>query len=189
MSILPLTYYQNSDVLYLAKDLVGKYLFTDFDGVITGGMIIETEAYRGPEDRASHSFGNRRTARNEVMYGKGGISYVYMCYGIHFLFNIVTNLAEIPHAILIRAIRPEFGIEDMQKRRAREDLKTLTAGPGALCKALGIEKNHNGIPLDQPPIWLEDRKMILPPSQIKTGPRIGVDYAGEDALLPWRFYL
>lgn len=186
--VLPLSFYRQEDVLEVSRQLLGKYLCTKMDGQLTGGMIIETEAYRGPEDRASHAFGMRRTKRNEMMYAKGGVCYIYLCYGLHSLFNIVTNQDEIPHAVLIRAIQPEIGIETMMKRRKKSKIdKTLTNGPGSLSQALGLSLNHNGISLKGPQIWVEDRG--VKPSQIITSPRIGIDYAGEDAFLPWRFTL
>jgi DNA-3-methyladenine glycosylase len=185
---LSLSYYQHHDVLFLSRDLLGKFLITQIDGVITGGMIIETEAYRGPEDKASHAYGGRRTKRNEPMYGKGGSCYVYLCYGIHLLFNIVTHSVGVPHAILIRAIHPEIGIPTMLQRREKKKLeKSLTAGPGSVCKALGIGLQHNGLFLDNSTIWIEDRHIKPDASQIEIGPRIGIDYAAEDADLPWRF--
>lgn len=161
---------------------------TKIDDVLTGGMILETEAYRGPEDRASHAFNNRRTKRTEVMFQKGGIAYVYLCYGIHCLFNVVTNKNEIPHAILIRAIAPDCGINKMFQRRKKKKLHfTLTSGPGSVCQALGIHLIHNGHTLTKPPIWIEDRGYT--PKNIHVGPRIGIEYAKEDALLPWRFWI
>ncbi len=184
---LPRDYFQHHDVLFLAQDLLGKRLYTLIDDELTGGIIVETEAYRGPEDRASHAFGNRRTARNEVMYQPGGIAYVYLCYGIHNLFNIVTYERDIPHAILIRAIEPTAGIKYMLQRRNKTKLdRTLTCGPGALSQALGIDRSLNGLALDGPPIWVEEGVKI-PESSIIASPRIGVGYAREDALLPWRF--
>jgi DNA-3-methyladenine glycosylase len=153
-------------------------------------MIIETEAYCGVEDKASHAYGNRRTKRTETMFSEGGIAYVYLCYGLHHLFNIVANKKDIPHAVLIRAIRPEIGIDTMLKRRHKECLiPSLTNGPGSLCQALGITRIHDGIELDSHHIWLEDRGIIIPPEAIQESPRIGVEYAQEDALKPWRFYL
>jgi DNA-3-methyladenine glycosylase len=181
-------YYKTQDVVFLSKDMLGKFLLTSFDGKLTGGMIIETEAYKGPEDKASHAYGNRRTKRNEVMYHNGGICYVYLCYGIHALFNIVTNKIDIPHAILIRAIEPSIGIEHMLDRRGKKKwTHTLTSGPGSLTVALGIKLSHNGLSVTGPDIWLEDRGIKLEDNQIMATPRIGVDYAGEDAALPWRF--
>jgi DNA-3-methyladenine glycosylase len=187
---LSLEYYQQNDVIFLSRDLLGKVLLTRFDDQLTGGIIVETEAYRAPEDRASHAFGNRRTQRNEVMYHAGGMCYVYKCYGIHSLFNVVTNTSEIPHAILIRAIEPLYGIDVMLKRRNKYKLEpSLTAGPGSLCEALGIETKHNGLSLVSSFIWIEygDKKVF--PEDILATPRVGIDYAGEDALKLWRFRL
>lgn len=185
---LPLSFYQQPDVLEISRQLLGKFLFTFFDESLTGGMIVETEAYRGPEDRASHAFGMRRTQRNEAMYRAGGISYVYLCYGLHRMFNIVTHQKEIPHAILIRAIIPTVGIETMLARRGKQKIDCkLTAGPGTLAQALGINLSHNGLSLTDSQIWIEDRGILVKEEEILALPRIGVDYAGEDALLPWRF--
>lgn len=190
MKIFPLEYYQHHDVLFLSNDLLGKFLMTHIGPVVTGGMIIETEAYRGPEDKASHAFGNRRTKRNEVMYWQGGTAYVYQCYGIHALFNVVTNLADIPHAILIRAIQPTDGVEEMLRRRQKEKVdRTLAGGPGTLSQALGIKKSHNGLLLTGPTLWIEDRGVVVKDKDIIASPRIGVDYAGDHAQLPWRFRL
>lgn len=190
MKPIPLSYYRHHDVLFLSQDLIGKILMTNIHGERTGGMIVETEAYRAPEDRASHAYNGKRTKRNAVMYAEGGFSYVYLCYGIHKLFNIVTNEADIPHAILIRAIEPIEGIETMLKRRKKQKLHpSLTAGPGALSQALGINLCHNALPLNGPEIWLEDRHIHFPAESIIASPRIGIDYAGADALLPWRFCL
>lgn len=188
MTILPPEFYQNTDVLHLSQNLLGKYLFTNFHNHLTGGMIIETEAYQGIHDKASHAFGNRRTKRTATMYQAGGICYIYMCYGIHFLLNVVTNIENVPDAVLIRAIKPEFGIDEMLRRRNKKKVdKTLTNGPGAVCQALGIHIKQNGLPLNQPPIWIEDRVIRPKKQEIISSPRIGVDYAGEHAHLPWRF--
>jgi DNA-3-methyladenine glycosylase len=189
MKILPLKYYQSSDVLALAKDLLGKYLFTQLGTHLTGGMIIETEAYRGPEDRASHAYGNRKTKRTSVMFQSGGICYIYLVYGIHYLLNVVTNVDGIPHAVLIRALAPMVGIEEMQNRRGITTTKILSSGPGTLTQALGIDLTLNGFPLNRPPIWIEDRGTLIKEEEIVIGPRIGISYAGEDAFLPWRFRL
>lgn len=192
MKRIPLSYFQQDDVVAISKSLIGKYLLTCIgpERVITGGMIIETEAYCGPEDKASHAHNNRRTKRTETMFSEGGVAYVYFCYGLHNLFNIVTNKKDIPHAILIRAIKPEIGIELMLERRCHKKLtSTLTNGPGSLCQALGITREQNGISLDAEEIWLEDRGVYIPSTQILATPRIGVDYAQEDALKPWRFLL
>lgn len=189
---IPLSFFQQEDVVALSKSLIGKYLFTRLEpeNVITGGMIIETEAYQGAEDKASHAYGNRRTKRTETMFSEGGTAYVYLCYGLHHLFNIVTNRKDIPHAVLIRAIKPEVGIDVMLHRRNKEKvLPSLTNGPGSVCQALGIKRIHDGYSLDGQHIWLEDRGVIIPSESIKESPRIGVDYAGEDAFKPWRFFL
>lgn len=182
-------FYLREDLITISKDLLGKYLFTEFNGELTGGMIIETEAYRGPEDQASHAFGNRRTKRNESMYHEGGICYIYLCYGLHALFNVVTNHKDIPHAALIRALKPTEGIDYMLKRRKRDSLKELTSGPGTLTQALGIHLTDNGTSLKSPQIWLEDRGIRVTEDDIIASPRVGVDYAGEHAKLPWRFRL
>ena len=148
MRKLPLSFYQRTNVLEIAKDLLGKILITKFDGVTTSARIVECEAYAGVIDKASHAVGGRRTARNEIMYGKGGFAYVYLCYGIHHLFNVVTNSEEIPHAVLIRAAEPLKGINKMLERTGKEKLdNTLTRGPGNVSKALGIYTTHSGLSL------------------------------------------
>lgn len=181
------SFYLSDDVVQLAQELLGKYLFTFIDGKLTGGQIIETESYKGPEDRASHAYNNRRTKRTEVMFHKGGICYVYLCYGIHNLLNIVTNVEGTPHAILIRAIAPMIGVDVMQRRRKKDDLKTLTNGPGSVARALGVDMSLNGQPLTENVIWIEEKGILR--KKIEASPRVGVDYAGKDALLPWRFRL
>jgi len=187
---IPESYYLGNDVVSISKDLLGKYLFTCIDGVTTGGYIVETEAYNGGVDKASHAFGNRLTPRTKTMFMQGGIAYVYLCYGIHEMFNIVTSSEGHPQAILIRAIQPTDGLEAMQIRRNMPVLKpTITAGPGSVAKALGISRNINAFSLQGDTIWLEDRGLHFPDNQIKAGPRIGVAYAAEDALLPYRFYV
>ncbi len=153
-------------------------------------MITETEAYGGVSDRASHSYGGRRTQRNEPMYHEGGIAYVYLCYGIHHLFNVVTGPKGTPTAVLIRSLAPLDGVEVMLRRRRKKEVHpSLTAGPGSLSQALGITTRFSGIQLSAPPIWIEDRGIGIPSVQIAAGPRIGVAYAGEDAQLPWRFFI
>jgi len=187
---LPEAYYLGADVVAISKSLLGKYLFTCIDGVITGGYIVETEAYNGAVDKAAHSYGNRITPRTKTMFMQGGIAYVYLCYGIHEMFNIVTSTEGHAQAILIRAIHPTEGIEAMQVRRNMMVLKpTITAGPCSVVKALGISRNINAISLQSDTLWLEDRGLNFTDDQITVGPRIGVAYAGEDALLPYRFYV
>ncbi|MGZ4043329.1 MAG: DNA-3-methyladenine glycosylase [Bacteroidia bacterium] len=188
--LLPASYYQGSDVVKIAKDLIGKTLITKINGKITAGIITETEAYAGVTDKAAHSYGGRRTRRTETMYNYGGVSYVYLCYGIHHLFNIVTNVKDVPEAILIRAIHPTRGIEEILKRRKAVKLtKNLCVGPGKVSAALGIHKIHDNISLTGKTIWLEDTGIRIKEKDIHIGPRIGVDYAGEDALLPYRFWI
>jgi DNA-3-methyladenine glycosylase len=191
MNILPITYFQQEDTLWLAKDLIGKILITRFGGVQTSGRIAETEAYLGVTDRASHAFAGRRTARTETMYLPGGHAYVYLCYGIHHLFNIVSHQKDIPHAILIRAVEPIEGIGTMVQRRNKKQAdKTLTRGPGSLSKALGLHTAHSGYPLEPASgIFIASDGVQPDNKSIASGPRIGVDYAGNDALLSYRFFL
>lgn len=186
--ILPLDFYQQDDVIGISKQLLGKCLYTCIDNQVTGGIIVETEAYRGPNDRASHAFGMRKTKRNATMYEAGGVCYIYLCYGLHVLFNIVTNQHGIPHAILIRGLEPTTGLEVMLKRRHKTKVdRTLTGGPGSLSQALGLTLMHKGLSLLGPEIWVEDQGIKMIETDIVASPRVGIDYAGEDALLPWRF--
>jgi DNA-3-methyladenine glycosylase len=183
------SFYTREDVVQIARDLIGKFVFTNFDGKITGGIIIETEAYEGITDKASHAFGGRRTVRTEVMYSNGGVAYVYLCYGIHSLFNIVTNKKDIPHAVLIRGIYPVHGLDVMKVRVNKPDPgRGYGSGPGKVSKLLGIHYSHTGIELLGDDIWLEDRGVVLY-GEILSGARIGVDYAGQDAFLPYRFWV
>ncbi|AYZ35657.1 DNA-3-methyladenine glycosylase [Chryseobacterium indologenes] len=187
---LPLSYYSNQDVLFLAQDLLGKVLFTNINGEITAGIIVETEAYFGIQDKASHAYGGRRTHRTETLYAHGGVSYVYLCYGIHHLFNVVTSVKDEPHAVLVRAIEPLIGKEIMEKRRQMPVSRTaISSGPGSLAKALGINQAFNKKDLIGNEIWIEDHGIAYNPDEIAAGPRIGVAYAEEDAHLPWRFFV
>lgn len=184
--MLPLEFYKRTDVVGIAKDLLGSWLYTKIgDDPITGGIITETEAYAGVEDRASHAFGGRRTKRTETLYHAGGIAYVYLCYGLYPLLNVVTNEEGIPHAVLIRAIDPTQGLEVIQRRRRGK--LPLAGGPGMLTQALGITMEMNGQSLHSASLWIEgatsENRTIL------ADKRIGVEYAKEDALLPWRFRL
>ncbi|RYD79415.1 MAG: DNA-3-methyladenine glycosylase [Sphingobacteriales bacterium] len=189
MGKLPISYYQQDDVVALSRDLLGKYLFTNInDEGLTGGIIVETEAYAGATDKASHAHMNRFTNRTKIMYEAGGVAYVYLIYGFYYLLNFVTNIQGIPHAVLIRAIEPSDGIPLMLKRRKIETLlPKITAGPGVLTQALGIDKTHNGMDLTGDTIWVEDRGLSYPDEEIIASPRVNVAYAKEDALLPWRF--
>ncbi|WP_454802613.1 DNA-3-methyladenine glycosylase [Mucilaginibacter phyllosphaerae] len=187
---LPESYYHNPDVVALSRDLIGKYLFTCIDGDLTGGYIVETEAYAGVIDKASHSYGGRLTPRTQTMYMQGGVSYVYLCYGIHEMFNVVASAEGQPHAILIRAVQPTDGLDIMLLRRNMEALKpNITKGPGSVAKALGISRKINAMNLQSDVIWIEDRGLAFADEEVAAGPRIGVAYAGEDALLPYRFYV
>jgi len=189
MPKLSYSFYQNEEVTDLAVQLLGKQLFTLIDGELTGGTIVETEAYKGAVDKASHAFGGRLTNRTKIMYEPGGVSYVYLCYGIHYLFNVVTAPKDIPHAVLIRGLEPVEGLDIMLRRRNMGSLKpNLTAGPGALAKALGINSALNAKDLMGEEIWIEDNGIKINPVDIVAGPRIGVAYAQDHALLPWRFY-
>jgi DNA-3-methyladenine glycosylase len=183
-------FYQREDVVQISKDLLGKVLVTHFDNVKTAGKIVETEAYRGPDDKASHAFNNRFTNRTKVMYENGGLAYIYLCYGIHHLFNVVTAKKGMAHAVLIRALEPLEEIDMMLMRRNFDQLKPqLTAGPGVMSKALGIKSAHTGMNMTHPnsKIWIEDRNIIVKPQNIIHSPRVGVDYAEECAAWNWRF--
>ncbi|HHN48639.1 MAG TPA: DNA-3-methyladenine glycosylase [Bacteroidales bacterium] len=185
---LPRSFYLGTDVVEIARNLIGKKLFTNIDGHLAGGIIVETEAYAGVTDRASHAFGGRRTARTAVMYQKGGTAYVYLCYGMHALFNIVTNAEEIPEAVLIRGMVLEQGRDIVEIRMPNIKIKNgLISGPGRVAKALGIKVVHTGTCLLGNLIWLEHGISDFDTAEIITTPRIGIDYAGQDALLPYRF--
>jgi len=187
---LPRDYYQSLDVVKLSQGLLGKFIVTEQNGLRTAGMIVETEAYRGAEDRASHAYNNRRTQRTETMFAQGGVAYVYLCYGMHHLFNVVTGPKDCPHAVLVRAIEPIEGIAFMLERRGMQQLHPrLTAGPGSLSKALGITTALNGSLLTSKSVWIEDRDIQLSKKDILTSPRVGIDYAKEHRDLPWRFRL
>jgi DNA-3-methyladenine glycosylase len=184
--------YQSEDVLGLARQLLGKTLVTSIDGKICGGIIAETEAYRAPDDRACHAYGNKITPRTKTMFGRGGTAYIYLCYGIHHLFNVVTGPEGTAHAVLIRALIPQEGIEFMLERRKHKQLNyKLTRGPGALSVALGIHTKMNGTHLltSNSAIRILNTGLHLSTEDISQSPRIGVGYAGESALLPWRFYV
>lgn len=191
MKKLSIKFYESTDVVQVAKDLVGKIVVTKIDGKKTSGRIVETEAYVAFTDKASHAYNGRRTPRNEHMYATAGTAYVYICYGMHQMLNVVTNKKEIPDAVLIRAIEPMEGITVMLARTGKTELdNTLTRGPGNVAKALGIFKLHSGLHLRGNQIYLaEDKDSIPMPGKVAASKRIGVDSAGLDALLPYRFYL
>ncbi len=184
------SFFQDDDVAGMARALLGCRLWSRINDEYTAGIILETEAYDGLTDRASHAFGGRRTPRTEIFYHPGGVAYIYLCYGIHELFNIITGPKDIPHAVLIRAIAPCVGIETILRRRKHSRLQHNTAsGPGLVSQALGITRDHNGLELDGDKIWLTQAKRSERPDprDITASPRVGIDYAGKDAQRPWRF--
>ena len=236
--ILSRSFYTRTDVVQISRDLLGKFLVSRTNGVLTSGMICETEAYAGITDRASHAYGGRRTARTEIMYAVGGTAYIYLCYGFHSLFNVVTNSAGVPDAVLIRGIVPEEGKEIMLHRSGKKSIdKNFAIGPGKVSKIMGIHyslsgidlvrqdssdahamniENHafplnsqsirtdhpripesahatlkadHGIPGESHSIWIEDRGLTIASNTILAGPRVGIDYAGEDVHKPYRFRL
>lgn len=185
-------FYLNPDVVEVARKLLGKRLITVVDGEKCSGIICETEAYAGIADKASHAFGGRRTERTEIMYRIGGTAYVYLCYGVHSLFNVVTSVRDEPHAVLIRGIIPEVGIEIMARRKNKLLIKNKDGiGPGNVSKLLGIHYSMSGLDLCKPEadnaIWIEETGLVAHEPEIIRGPRVGVEYAGEDAKLPYRF--
>lgn len=189
MALLPKEFYLNNDVCQVAKNLLGKKLCTNINGYFTSGIIVETEAYQAPEDKASHAYNYRKTQRNRIMYYQGGIAYIYLCYGIHHLFNVVTNNEGVPHAVLIRAIEPVDGIDIILKRKSKTKLsKNLCSGPGAMSVALGITTAFNGINLNSETIFIENKNEI-DDSEIISCPRVGIDYAEEHSLWNYRFYI
>lgn len=184
--MLDQSFYCRESVVNIAKDLIGKVLFTRMQGKVTAGMIVETEAYSWKE-RGCHAYNNRKTKRNEVMFGAGGYAYVYLCYGMYNLFNVVTNHVGKADAVLIRALEPVEGVTTMERRTGANGIRRITSGPGKLTRALGIDRKQNGIALTSKRVWLEDSGIRVSRKHLESSPRIGIDYAGEDALLPWRF--
>jgi DNA-3-methyladenine glycosylase len=190
MKKLPVQFYKGTDVVLIAKQLIGKIIVTNFDGLLTSGRIVETEAYIGLTDRASHSFGGKRTTRNEHMYSEAGSAYVYICYGMHHLFNVVCNAKNTPDAVLIRAIEPLTGIDIMLKRTGKPELdNTLTKGPGNAAKALGISKNNSGADLLKDEIYIGDDEFVITENVLGISRRIGIENSGDAALKPYRFYI
>ncbi|MES2648406.1 MAG: DNA-3-methyladenine glycosylase [Bacteroidota bacterium] len=184
------SFYQRSDVVSIARELLGKLVVTNFNGRYTSAIIVETEAYNGTIDKASHAFGGRNTNRTAVMFGEGGRAYVYLCYGIHHLFNVVTNNEGTPHAVLIRGVEPLDGIDIMLERTGKRVADaSLTRGPGNVSRALGINTGHTGMLVTAPPLQIAENGTVISPENIIVSKRIGVDYAAEDALLPYRFFI
>ncbi|HCD50816.1 MAG TPA: DNA-3-methyladenine glycosylase [Balneolaceae bacterium] len=184
------SFYDRDDVVEIARELIGKVLCTNINGHITKGMIVETEAYDGSCDNACHAYSHGLTERNKVMFGAPGFSYIYLCYGIHHLFNIVTNSEGKADAVLIRAIEPIEGVSKILERRNKKKLqRSVGGGPGIVSSALGITTEHYGEDLFGDVIWVEDHGNDFNPDEILASERVGIDYAGEDANLPWRFRL
>ena len=187
---LPTSFYRQPGVVDIAQSLIGKLLITRFEGKTTMGRIIETEAYDGIADKASHAYGGRYTPRTAVMYAPGGVAYVYLCYGIHVLFNVVTGSLKNPQAILIRGLEPVHGMETMLSRTQKISIdKTITRGPGHVSKALGIQIKHSGLDLQSPQLFLADDNFSLAHQQVIATPRIGVDFAEDHAAWPYRFII
>ena len=190
-NVLEPSFFQEKKATELAVDLLGCSLHTSIGDEKTSGLIVETEAYCAPEDRASHAFQNRKTARTETMFESGGVSYVYLCYGIHHLFNVVCGPKDLPHAVLVRALEPLEGVPTMLKRREMSKPETrLTAGPGCLARALGLTVAYNGkILKPESGLWVEKGSRVPDSKEIISTPRIGIGYAGKWKDKPWRFYL
>lgn len=187
---LPISFYQRNNAVLVARELIGKHVYTRINGTVTGGVIVETEAYQGPEDRGSHAFNNRKTPRNEIMYQAGGVAYMYICYGIHDMLNVVTGSNGVSHAVLIRAVEPRIGIDIMRERRQVIDEDSrLCRGPGSLAKALGLAKEHNGINLLGDTVWIEDQNEVIRQEDIVATARVGMNFDGPFKCIPWRFYL
>jgi len=186
---LPRAFYTHGNVVTVARRLLGQLLVVPArDGRRVSGIIVETEAYRGPEDRASHAYGGRRTRRTETMYASGGTVYVYFVYGMYHQFNVVTNVEHVPHAVLVRALEPVEGIALMRRRRGGGADRALTSGPGKLCIALGIDRRLDGADLLGDRVWVEGGRRASP-GAIASGPRVGIDYAEAWVDRPWRFWL
>jgi len=188
-NLLSKSFFENPDVAEVSRNLLGKVVCTNINSHFTAGIITETEAYSGRNDKACHANNGLRTQRTEVIYGEPGYAYIYLCYGIHHLLNVVTNKKGLADAVLIRAIRPLEGIDIMKERRDTNDEKNLCNGPGKLTQALGVTTDLNKTSLFDPPLWIEDRGITYQEKQINISTRIGIDYAEEDALKHWRFFI
>lgn len=189
MKKVPPLFYERDDVIQIARELLGKILVTEREGRRTTGRIVETEAYAGLQDKASHAF-RGRTPRTAPMFDGTGVAYVYLCYGLHQMFNIVTNKAGVPHAVLIRAAEPLEGIDIMLQRTGKIVADaSLTRGPGNVGKAFGIHRTQTGVSLQSETLFIADDGYQIEPGSVGVSPRIGVAYAGDDALRPYRFYI
>ena len=189
-AVLAPGYYLSEDVIGLARDLIGRVICSFINQKLVCGIITETEAYAGVNDKASHAYGGRNTSRTSILFREGGCAYIYLCYGVHSLFNVVTSGLGIPHAVLIRSVLLTEGIPfALHRMGKREYNPAMTIGPGRVSKAMAFHYSQSGCSLQGPHIYIEDRRTEFPVEIIHAGPRIGVDYAGEDALLPYRFFV
>ncbi len=182
-------FYQRSDTVSMAKELLGKMLFTNIDDQLTGGTIVETEAYMGIVDSSCHTYNNRKTKSNSTMYEQGGVAYMYICYGIHDMLNIVTGVEGDSQVILIRALEPTIGLDVMRERRGNVPLKRLCKGPGSLAKAMGLNKTHDKTSLISNSLWIEDDGLEIKEGKIIASPRIGLSCPEPYLSIPWRFTL
>jgi DNA-3-methyladenine glycosylase len=187
--ILSRNFYEGDDILAISKSLLGKKLCTNIEGDFTSGIIVEAEAYKAPEDKASHAYGNKITPRTKTMFSGPGTGYVYIIYGMYHLFNVISGPVGTAHCILIRAIEPLDGIDIMQRRRGMPKLqKSLTNGPGKFSIAMGIHKNFDGTDLThKSDIWIEEAWPEVDESEIIVGPRVGMSTAEECSNWPFRF--
>jgi len=191
ISKLPREFYLE-ETLVVARRLLGKLLVHDTPEGRTAGRIVEVEAYQGPQDRAAHSYHNLRSKRTEIMYGPGGHAYVFMVYGMHHCFNIVTRPPEYPQVVLIRALQPVAGLKLMACRRGLQQFtpaieRNLANGPGKLCQAMGITRALNGEDLCAGRLYLSDDGIVVAETDLCRTPRVNIDYAGEARDYPWRF--
>jgi len=187
---IPLRFFRRTDPVCIARELIGTVVISRKQGIRTAGRVVETEAYCHQNDRACHAYAGRITRRNRVMYENGGCAYLYLCYGIHHLFNVVTNGRGKADAVLIRALEPLEGLQEMQRRRGMKTVSfRLTAGPGSLSQALGLTVEDSGRQLNTPELYFRYGEDSVPGEAIQASPRVGIGYAGPDARLPWRFRL
>lgn len=185
---LPRSFYLQ-DSRTVARELIGKVLARRVGNAVLAGRIVETEAYAGACDAASHAYRNRRTDRTDILFGAGGYAYVFLIYGLHACMNVVAGEENCGEGVLLRALEPLRGIEIMRRARGCADPCRLCAGPGNLTRAMGITTADYGLDLCGDTLYIEDDGFLAPPALVKTSPRIRVEYADEDGLLPWRFYL
>ncbi len=182
------SFYTRTDTVQVARDMLGMVLVHNSGDGVTAGRIVETEAYCGGEDRGCHAYGMKRTPRTEVMFSNGGVAYVYLCYGIHHMFNVVTHRVGEPHAVLVRALEPTAGLDLMRERRKTDKLTDLCSGPGKLGMAMGFHTTQSGTSLLGNRIWLEGEPGQVS-GNIAEGPRVGMNFDGFYRTVPWNFRL